>query len=78
MRCRSNPSNTPNRSRLVTRPSDGVIEARNTDGRLVAHFNPHTNQTRNHRGDLIGTGNRLPAVLRELDQGSAPAGGGGK
>lgn len=78
MKGRSGHSNTPNQCRLVTRPSDGVIEARSPDGRLLAHFNPHTNQTRNHRGDLIGTGNRLPAVLRELDQRTVRAGNGGK
>lgn len=50
--------------RMVTRPSDGVIEARDGHGRLVAHFNPKTNETRNHRGDLVGPGNRLAMMLR--------------
>ncbi len=50
--------------RLVTRPSDGVIEARDGGGRLVAHFNPRSNETRDDRGILIGKGNRLLAALK--------------
>jgi len=58
-------ANAPRQGRLVTRSSDGVIEARAADGRLVAHFNPTTNETRNPQGTLIGKGNRLAAILRE-------------
>ena len=50
--------------RMVTRPSDGVVEARDGHGRLLAHYNPKTNETRDPRGDLIGLGNRLPIILR--------------
>lgn len=50
--------------RMVTRPSDGVVEGRDGQGRLLAHYNPRTNETRDHRGDLIGSGNRVAMVLR--------------
>ena len=50
--------------RIVTRPSDGVMEARNAAGKLVAHFNPRTNETRDTQGVLIGKGNRLVAALK--------------
>ena len=68
MNSRQNHSKTGSQSRLVKRSSDGVIEARGPEGRLLAHFNPHTNETRNHRGDLIGKGNRLASVLRAVDE----------
>ncbi len=67
MNIRQSHSRTGNQGRLVKRSSDGVIEARGPEGRLLAHFNPHTNETRNHRGDLIGKGNRLASVLRAVD-----------
>ena len=51
--------------RLIQRTSDGVIEARDGQGRLLAHFNPKTNETRDPRGDLIGLGNRLPRLLQQ-------------
>lgn len=51
--------------RLVTRPSDGIVEARDAHGRLLAHFNPKTNETRDTRGELVGLGNRLPKILHE-------------
>jgi hypothetical protein len=50
--------------RMVTRPSDGVIEARDAQGRLLAHYNPKTNETRDPRGELIGRGNRLGRILQ--------------
>ena len=78
MKGRPGAANTNSHGRLVTRPSDGVIEARDASGRLLAHFNPRTNETRNHRGDLIGKGNRLSAVLREADGPSAQNLRGGK
>jgi hypothetical protein len=65
---RQSHSNAGSQARLVKRSSDGVIEARGPEGRLLAHFNPHTNETRNHRGDLIGKGNRLASVLRAVDE----------
>ncbi len=71
MKSRQNHSKTGSQGRLVKRSSDGVIEARGTEGRLLAHFNPHTNETRNHRGDLIGKGNRLASVMRAVDEQSA-------
>lgn len=49
--------------RMITRHSDGVIEARSIEGRLLAHFNPKTNETRDPLGELIGLGNRLPRLL---------------
>lgn len=58
-------AHAPRQGRLVTRPSDGVIEARASNGRLIAHFNPTTNETRNPEGTLIGKGNRLAAILRD-------------
>ena len=70
--------NNPGKGRLVTRPSDGVIEARDAEGRLLAHFNPRTNETRNHQGDLLAKGNRLAAVLREKDGPPARNRAGGK
>jgi len=51
-------------ARMVTRYSDGVVEARDGHGRLLAHYNPKTNETRDPRGDLIGLGNRLPQILK--------------
>ena len=51
--------------RLVQRASDGVIEARDGQGRLLAHFNPKTNETRDHRGELVGVGNRLPRLIQQ-------------
>ena len=54
--------------RMVTRPSDGVIEARDAQGRLLAHYNPKTNETRDPRGELIGPGNRLPRILQMTSQ----------
>ena len=66
------------RCRLVTRPSDRVIEARSPEGSLLAHFNPRTNETRNSHGDLIGTGNRLPALLRDWEERSPRTARGGK
>jgi hypothetical protein len=53
--------------RLITRSSDGVIEARSGEGRLLGHFNPKTNETRDHRGDLVGIGNRLFRILQAAD-----------
>lgn len=50
--------------RLVVRPSDGVIEARDGGGHLIAHYNPRSNETRDTQGILIGKGNRLLAVLK--------------
>jgi len=52
--------------RLVTRFSDGVVEARDGYGRLLAHYNPKTNETRDPKGDLIGLGNRLPQILNAV------------
>jgi hypothetical protein len=52
--------------RLITRRSDQVIEARDGFGRLLAHYNPKTNEMRDHRGDLLGIGNRLHRVLLSL------------
>ena len=49
--------------RLITRRSDQVIEARDGFGRLLAHFNPKTNEMRDHRGNLLGIGNRLHRIL---------------
>ena len=46
------------------RASDHVLEARDASGKLLAHYNPKSNETRNDRGDLVGHGNRLEAVLR--------------
>jgi len=51
------------RPRLLTRRSDQVIEARDGLGRLLAHFNPRTNETRDDRGELLGLGNRLQRIL---------------
>ncbi len=58
--------------RLVVRPSDGVVEARDGHGRLLAHFNPRTNETRDPRGDLLGTGNRLPHLLKQASAKGSP------
>src|SRR5512133_3094576 len=52
--------------RLITRRSDQVIEARDGFGRLLAHYNPKTNEMRDCRGDLLGTGNRLHRILLSL------------
>lgn len=60
----SDPKPTTPAYRLVTRPSDGVIEARDATGRLVAHYNPRANETRDTQGMLIGKGNRLMATLK--------------
>jgi hypothetical protein len=49
--------------RLTTRRSDHVVEARDGSGRLLAHYNPRTNETRDCRGDLLGLGNRLYRIL---------------
>jgi len=54
---------------LIKRPSDSVTEARDASGRLVAHYNPRTNETRNCQGDLIGKGNRLTSVLKSIETG---------
>jgi len=51
------------RPRLLTRRSDQVIEARDGFGRLLAHYNPRTNETRDYRGELLGLGNRLHRIL---------------
>ncbi len=69
-----NPSTPVRPGLLVRRPSDGVIEARSPEGQLLAHFNPTTNETRNHCGDFLGRGNRLSAVLRDLEHRSAAPG----
>ncbi len=58
-------------TRLVTRRSDGVIEARTGEGRLLAHYNPRTNETRDPRGDLVGLGNRLPRILQAAEAAAA-------
>jgi hypothetical protein len=68
MNIRQSHSRTGSQARLVKRSSDGVIEACGPEGRLLAHFNPHTNESRNHRGDLIGKGNRLASVLQAVDE----------
>ena len=78
MNTRQSHLRTGSQGRLVKRSSDGVIEARGLEGRLLAHFNPHTNETRNHRGDLIGKGNRLASVLQAVDTQSAHPRVGGK
>ena len=52
--------------RLITRRSDQVIEARDGFGRLLAHYNPKTNETRDYHGDLLGSGNRLYRILLSL------------
>ena len=75
---RKGAANVRRQGRLATRPSDGVIEARSAEGRLLAHFNPTTNETRDTQGTLIGKGNRLAAVLREKDAASAQNGDGSK
>jgi hypothetical protein len=54
---------------LLKRPSDGVIEARSPEGRLLGHYNPRSNETRDVRGDLIGRGNRLGAVILGAEKG---------
>jgi len=64
-----NPSKTQSGPRLIKRPSDSVTEARDASGRLVAHYNPRTNETRNCQGDLIGKGNRLTSVLKSIETG---------
>lgn len=51
------------RPRLLTRRSDQVVEARDGFGRLLAHYNPRTNETRDYRGELLGIGNRLQRIL---------------
>ena len=60
--------------RLVTRRSDGVIEARDGFGRLLAHYNPATNETRDQRGELIGFGNRLQRILLSIAPPHEPEG----
>ncbi len=54
--------------RLCTRHSDGAIEARDGSGKLLGHYNPRSNETRDHRGDLIGMGNRLQRILQTASQ----------
>lgn len=57
--------------RMVTRHSDGIIEARDGHGRLLAHYNPKTNETRDPRGDIIGLGNLLPRIITEATKKAA-------
>lgn len=65
---RINPANRNSHGWLLKRPSDGVIELRNAEGRLLAHYNPRTNETRNIRGELVGKGNRLATVVLEAER----------
>ena len=60
--------------RMVTRHSDGIVEVRGPNGTLVAHYNPRSNETRDHRGELIGPGNRLPLVLRAAEAAASQRG----
>lgn len=57
--------------RMVTRHSDGIIEARDGHGRLLAHYNPKSNETRDPKGDIIGFGNQLPRIVLEATKKAA-------
>ena len=46
-----------------TQRSGSVIEARSPDGRKLASYDPHGNETRDVSGRLIGTGDTLASFF---------------
>ena len=43
--------------------SNGRLELRDASGRLLGHYDPKTDQTRDHTGKLVGKGNLLASLL---------------
>lgn len=47
----------------VETKSDGKQELRDSRGSLKGNYNPTNNETRDHRGALVGKGNILSSLL---------------
>ncbi|MBH55817.1 MAG: hypothetical protein CMJ82_01370 [Planctomycetaceae bacterium] len=56
-----------NRGRVLgmmeTKPS-GVVDARDANGRYLGSYDPHSNITRDAKGQSIGTGNLLGILIK--------------
>lgn len=48
----------------MTSNENGVIEARDANGRYLGSYDPRTEITRNSRGRVVGLGNLLGTLIR--------------
>lgn len=47
----------------IIQKSDGKFEGRDKFGRLMGTYEPKSNQTRDARGSVVGTGNLLASLI---------------